>query len=132
MRRYIAIALLFVCGLALAAEARKAIPKEFLGYWGNNSMSCQDLRVDLRAIRIEPQRINRFVNSSEDEISGKVLAVATSGKLELAVILEFRGGGETWIEARQFLLSADMNTMTDITGRQDGMVFKRCNKTSQK
>jgi hypothetical protein len=126
MIRYIPVLMLLACSVASAAETRATIPKQFVGFWGSNLKSCQDADGEGRAIHIEPQRI-RFYEST-----GKVLAVATKGELELALILELRGEGGTWIESLQYRLSADKSKMTDVTGRQNRMVLVRCDKLNQK
>jgi hypothetical protein len=60
------------------------------------------------------------------ESHGPILSVASDGMLELALILELSGEGETWLETRQFRLSEDRQTLTDVTGRRQLMTRVRC------
>jgi hypothetical protein len=131
MKCYVAGVLALASGLVLAADTQKAIPKQFLGEWGASKTSClkhntDDVDTDDLEMRIEPSRISFY------ESSGKVLAVATSGELELALILELSGEGETWLGTKEFRLSADMNTITDVKDHQNSPVRVRCLGTARK
>jgi hypothetical protein len=50
------------------------------------------------------------------ESRGRVLAIATEGQTELAVLVEASGEGQTWLSALQFKLSEDRQTHTAIAG----------------
>lgn len=60
------------------------------------------------------------------ESRGRVLAIATHGGTELALLIEASGEGQTRLEAEQFRLSEDRQTLTDVTGRRQGLVRYRC------
>lgn len=123
--KYILAVVALTSGLALGADARKVIPDQFLGEWGASKASCLEHHTDSPntddlEMHIEPSRISFY------ERSGKVLAVATSGKRHLALILEITSQGDTWLSTQEFELSADMNTITDVTGHQQSPVRTRC------
>jgi hypothetical protein len=120
MKSHIAMGALLCSGALLAAEAHISIPRQFLGNWASSTAKCSSQDADDLRMHIAPNRM------SFCESSGRVLAVATDGELELAVILELSGEGETWLEALQFRLSADRQTLTNVTGRQTIAVRVRC------
>ena len=107
--------------LTLAAETPKAIPKQFLGTWSSSITSCRDRDHDHSFMTIEGLRLSFY------ESSGRVLAVATSGKRELALLVELKGEDNALLDALKFRLSEDNNTLTTVNGFQSGMTRVRCN-----
>lgn len=127
MNYYMASALTFAYGLALASQTPNTIPKQFLGEWGGSKAFClthnsNSVDTDDLILLIEPSRISFY------ESAGKVLAVATKGDRELALIVEMNSEGNTWLDTLQFRLSTDKNSITSIIGGQDKTVRVRCQK----
>src|SRR4029078_2015909 len=60
------------------------------------------------------------------ESRGRVLAIATRGNTELALLSEASGDGQSWLDARHFKLSGDHRTLTDVTGGRKQAVRVRC------
>jgi hypothetical protein len=126
MRSIATLALILACNVCLSAEVHKAIPDQFLGRWGGSAKSCADPSSDDLTLVVEPGRMLFW------ESSGKVLAVATDGPLKLALLFEFSGEGEKWLEAVEFQLSPDRNTLTTVTARQQLASRVRCPSVARK
>lgn len=105
---------------ATAAERQEAVPARFVGEWSANLKHCGTGRDDSR-LRLDVDRI-RF-----HESEGPIRAVVTQGELELALIVEMSGEGETWLACNRFRLSADHGQLIDATGDSE-FVRYRCPK----
>lgn len=123
--RCVAVMLAAVSGGELsAAEAHDAVPNQFQGTWAASLTQCS-ARSTTSKLVISEKRIAFY------ESHGPILAIASDGEFDLALILELSGEGETWLETRQFKLSEDRQTLTDVTGRRQLMTRVRCNEASQ-
>lgn len=109
---------------AAAAERQGTIPARFQGEWNIKLEHCGTDQNDSR-LKISADRLQFH------ESGGSVRAVVTKGKLELAVIAELSGEGETWLFYRHFRLSPDHTSLTDITGNDSAVVRYRCPKRSK-
>lgn len=110
-----------LCSLpAVPAQLQPEVPSRFLGHWGGSPAGCADPGADDLVLRISAKQFQFW------ESDGRVLAVATDGELELAVLLEFSSESETWLEAKQFRLSNDRQSLTDVTGRKKVSARIRC------
>jgi hypothetical protein len=124
MIRPFALVLILVAVSATAAEQQRAIPARFQGEWNTKLEHCGTDRNDSR-LRISADHIQFH------ESGGPVRAIVTQGELDLAVIAEMSGEGETWLFFRNFRLSADHAYMTDVTDKDFGIVCYRCPKGSK-
>ncbi len=107
-----------------AAEMHDVVPDQFLGTWAANAAQCASTSTESKLV-ISERRIAFY------ESHGPILSVATAGALELALILELSGEGQTWVETKQFRLSEDRRTLTDVTGRRQTMTRIRCEPAGQ-
>ena len=124
--RHVAIMFAFLsAGGSSAAEARDTVPSQFQGTWAASAAQCSAPFTESKLV-ISEKRIAFY------ESHGPVLAAASDGELELAVILELSGEGQTWLETKQFRLSEDRQTLTDVTGRRQLMIRVRCNEAGQR
>ncbi len=114
----------FGAGAAMAAERRETVPARFAGEWVADLKQCGADRGDSRP-RLDAYRI-RF-----HESGGPIKAVVTRGELELALIAELSGEGETWLACHRFRLSADHKQLTDATGEAE-LVRHRCPTSSKR
>lgn len=112
------IAALLLGGVVEAAERQDTIPEQFRGIWASRATHC--------AARGESVLTFRETAIDFYESRGRVLAIAAHGETELALLIEASGEGQTWLETRQFRLSEDRQTLTDVTGRRQGAVRYRC------
>jgi hypothetical protein len=110
--------------VATGAERRETVPARFLGEWNSKLQQCGTDRNDSR-LRLDADRI-RF-----HESGGPIRAVVTQGELELALIVELSGEGETWLACNHFRLSADHEQLIDMTGDAE-FVRYRCPKSSKR
>lgn len=101
-----------------AAERHASIPARFQGEWNMRADHCGTSLNDSR-LRISAREIRHF------ESRGKVLAVVTRGRNELAVITESSGEGETWLATQQYRLSANQRELID-TRSEPALVRHRC------
>ena len=108
---------------ATGAERWETVPARFLGEWNSSLKQCGTDRNDSR-LRLDADRI-RF-----HESGGPIRAVVTQGELELALIVELSGEGETWLACNRFRLSADHEQLIDVTGDAE-FVRYRCPKGSK-
>jgi hypothetical protein len=113
-------AIVLASGFVLAADVHTSIPDQFIGRWGGSLQSCADPGADDLRLDVEPGRM-RFWEST-----GRVLAVATDGPLKLALLMEFSGEGETWLEALEFQLSQDRGKLSTVTSRRNVASRVRC------
>jgi hypothetical protein len=109
---------------AAAAERLSSVPASFQGEWVADPKGCTSKPDDSR-LTIGTDRI-RF-----HESSGAIKAVVMQGELDLALIAEMSGEGETWLDYRHFRLSADRASLTDVT-QEPGFVRHRCAKVRGK
>lgn len=119
-------AIALASGFVLAAEVHTSIPNQFLGRWGGSIQSCADPGADDLTLVVDPGRM-RFWESS-----GRVLAAATDGPLKLALLMEFSGEGETWLEALEFQLSPDRSRLNAVAGRRNVASRVRCPQAAAK
>lgn len=114
----IAFALLLI-GVAEAAETHNTIPVRFRGTWASSAAHCVAPGAESR-LTIRESTIDFY------ESRGRVLAIATDGDAHLALLVESSGEGMTWLGAREFELSGNHQTLTDVTGRRRGLARHRC------
>ncbi len=91
-----------------AAEMHDVVPDQFLGTWAANAAHCATKSTESKLV-ISDKQIAFY------ESHGPILSVVSDGALELALILELSGEGQTWVETKQFRLSEDRRTLTDVT-----------------
>ena len=103
-----------------AAEIHDAVPRQFQGLWAASAAQCSAPSTESKLV-ISEKRIEFY------ESHGPILTVVSDGEFELALTLELSGEGQTWPETRQFRLSEDRQTLTDVTGRRQLMTRVRCN-----
>ena len=113
-----------LCAGAASAERRETVPARFVGEWVADLKRCGADRDDSR-LRLDADRI-RF-----HESGGPIRAVVTRGELELALIAERSGEGETWLACHRFRLSADRERLIDATGEAEFARY-RCPKSSKR
>jgi hypothetical protein len=115
--------LALLCSLVLvidanAAEALRTIPNAFQGVWATSERHCS------------PGGESRLVISETGidfyESRGRILGIAAAEETQLALIYEASGEGQVWLEARQFEISENGQTLTEVTGRRRGLVRHRC------
>ena len=110
---------LLIAGTAHSAEVNETVPDQFQGTWAGSVAECSARAAESRFVLSE-KRIAFW------ESQGPVLAVASDRELELALIVELSAEGQTWLETRQFRLSVDRNTLSDVTGHQLPVTRVRC------
>jgi len=94
------------CPLAFAqSKVATKIPEAFVGRWAINLKECKKPPEETY-FEIKPKEIYGY------ESTGLVKAVVTRGALEMAVITETSGEGETWLDAETYKLSADKQRLT--------------------
>ncbi len=102
-----------------AAEIHDVVPDQFLGTWAASAAQCASTLTESKLV-ISGKRIAFYASE------GPILSVVSDGALELALILELSGEGQTWVETKQFRLSEDRRTLTDVTGRSQTATRIRC------
>ena len=117
MYHWLITSLLFA-GVA-GTESQATIPKPFRGAWAASAADCA-------AARAESKLTLRETAVDFYESRGRVLAIATRGNTELALLSEASGDGQSWLDARHFKLSGDHRTLTDVTGGRKQAVRVRC------
>ncbi len=123
MIRSLALFMLFCACAATAAERQDVVPSPFQGEWNANLEHCgTDLNDS--PLKLSVDRI-RFYESG-----GPIRAVVTQGELEVALIAELSGEGETWLSYWHFRLSADHTDLTDVTDDSE-FVRYRCPRSSK-
>ena len=108
MNLKIALAVTFSLLVPMRGWAAPPIPRAFVGEWSKDPAKCGESG-DESYLRIEAHRFQFW------ESSGPVRAAVTRGR-ELAVILELSGEGETWLDARNFVVSAHGSRLVSTTG----------------
>ncbi|MCP9819676.1 hypothetical protein KBZ18_09240 [Synechococcus sp. Cruz-9H2] len=108
-----------------AAELQRVIPERFRGEWQDSRHPCGS------PINMETRLLLQAGTVTFYESGGPAVAVVTSGTSELALITALAGEGQTWLDLRRFLLSADQSTLTDVThaggpDQDKPFVRKRC------
>jgi hypothetical protein len=121
MIRSLALVLTLMAASATAAEQQRVIPARFQGEWNTNLENCGTDLNDSR-LRISADHLQFH------ESGGTVRAVVTQGELDLALIAEMSGEGETWLFYRHFRLSPDETYMTDVTDKDLALMRYRCPK----
>jgi len=116
--------ILLLAGAATAAETRDAIPEQFHGVWAGSESDCV-LGFPDSILTIGARQMDFYASRS------RVLSIAVDGEMELAVLLEASGEGESWLATRQFRLSPDGKELTDMTGGRIGMKRILCSRTSE-
>jgi hypothetical protein len=114
--------LISVFATASAAEVYSEIPDQFQGDWAADETQCARGALSESRLRIEGAQITFY------ESRGQILGAAVHDD-NLAVIFEATGEGYEWLEARQFELSSDGTTLTEVTGRRRGTVRIRCGRS---
>ena len=123
MKSAITLSLLLLSAPLAAAQVVKAVPAEFLGYWGSSPKCGAD--ADDLALRIERRKISYY------ESSGPLKAIVVHKPREIALIAELSGEGQTWLATAQFTLSPRGDKLIDDTtvpGRKT--VRYRCHPSS--
>ena len=120
MFQWLITASLLFAGVVAAAETHATIPKQFRGSWAGSTAHCAAASAESK-LTIRETALDFY------ESRGRVLAVATQGETELALLIEASGEGQSWLDARQFRLSEDGQTLTDVTGGRKQAVRVRCN-----
>ncbi len=105
MKSAIFICLLLLSSSALGAEG-KSIPSRYLGHWSGNADSCSSETDDLK-LEIDNEKVTYW------ESQGTVKAAVVGRRGELAVILEMKGEGETWLSTAILEISSDGKRLTD-------------------
>jgi hypothetical protein len=117
------LSLAFGVGVVAAAERQETVPARFLGEWNADLKQCGTDRHDSR-LKLEADQIHFH------ESGGPLRAVVTQGELELALIIEMSGEGETWLACKRFRLSADHARLIDVTDDSE-FVRYRCPRGSK-
>ena len=99
--------------VAAPAEASE-IPQPFRGLWAADAEACEGADESRLVLTADAVRFH--------ESAGPVRAVVAGGPPELSVAVELTGEGETRTRTYDFRLSADGDTLTDVT---DGRSFVR-------
>jgi hypothetical protein len=118
MRFAVAFFLILPASLA-AADLVPAVPSQFIGEWNGVISDCGTDNNDSR-LRIRKDHIVFH------ESSGPIKAVVTSGRYEIALIVELSDEGETWISINHFKLSSDGKKLTSVDLPGDGFPRYRC------
>jgi hypothetical protein len=108
--RFLIASLLLIGGAAAAAELRDSIPESFRGTWAGSWMHCTFGGES--SLTIGEHTVDFY------ESRGRVLAIATEGDTELALLVEAMDGGQTWLSALQFKMSDDRQTLAITIGGQ--------------
>jgi hypothetical protein len=114
---------LLLVGAASAAETRGTIPEQFHGVWAGSESDCA-LGFPESILTIGAKQVDFYASRS------RVLSIAVDGEMELAVLLEASGEGESWLATWQFRLSPDGKELTDMTGGRIGMKRILCSRAN--
>jgi len=118
------VCLLLFCSALDAAELQSTVPEHFRGTWAASVADCS-------ATSAESKLTIRETGIDFYESRGRILAIATEGTNELALLIEVTGEGQRWLDATQFTLSRDGQKLTDVTGRRRTTVRIRCESPSK-
>ena len=108
-----------LASLANAAETHSTVPVEFRGDWADSGAECRRGALSESRLTISENEITFYASR------GQIVAIATHDH-SLALIYEAAGEGYTWMDVRQFELSTDQRTLTEVTGGRRGTVRIRC------
>ncbi|WMJ70629.1 hypothetical protein [Stenotrophomonas sp. 24(2023)] len=115
----IALLLALISVGANAAERHDSVPTKFLGEWSADLGAC-GTDTDDSVLVIRPHHIT-FWGSN-----GPIKAVVTRGALEIMLIVESTGEGETWLDAQHFRLSADGTRLATLHDGTESFMRYRC------
>ena len=124
MKTVFAVVLIFFSANSAAIEFLKAIPVDFQGNWSYRIDECglhpltKDIYPSLTTITEHGLRYY--------ESSGKVATIVRRNKNEIAMILEFSGGGDFWLAYKHFILSDDKKTISDESNPRKIKTIHRC------
>ena len=107
MRHVISVGFLFLVAALVIAQEQARVPDRFHGKWAGSESRCA--RPSESTLYISENQLDFW------ESRGRVLSVKSGGKLEIELELELTGEGSVWRETRQFRLSEDGHTLTDVT-----------------
>ena len=122
MKRLLQLFTLLICVAPLsayAAEQKTAIPVQFQGRWVASVKDCTAPWSE-SSLKIGSDKIRFF------ESGGPARAIVTQGDLELALIVELFGEGDSWLAYHHFRLSDDRNTLTSLVDEQPRFIRYRC------
>ena len=100
-----------------SAQADTTVPAQFRGAWAGRQAECG--RPSESSLQITADSVN-FYGSR-----GRVLAVDVMKQRVIEVLIEARGEGRVWRQNRQFQLSEDSASLTDLT-TEGHVVRVRC------
>ena len=112
----LALAFASGAGTATAAERQATVPIRFQGEWVSDLKYCGGRGFDDSRLTIGAERIQYY------ESGGPIKAVVTQGELELALISEQSGEGETSLTCSHFRLADDDRSLidaADVTGERN-------------
>ena len=105
-------------------ETLKSIPSDFQGQWAPRLEECglHPLTKDvyLSLMTITEQGISYY------ESGGSAVSIVRRNKYEIAMIMEFSGGGDFWLAYKHFILSEDKKTLSDESNRRKKYIIYRC------
>lgn len=113
-KRVFKVVALMLCSAPVLAEVKYSIPEQYVGRWGRTLQSCADPGNDPLALRVESLRLTFPGNVA------RVQAVFTDTVLKISVLLDSSAlealprPGEIWVEALEFELSSDHDTLTTV------------------
>lgn len=119
-----AILLISISTHSAAIDLLKSIPAEFQGKWSHRIEECS----------LHPLTKDTFpslMTITEHGISyyesiGKAATIVRRNKQEIAMILEFSGGGDFWLAYKHYVMSADRKTISDESNPQRKKTIYRC------
>ncbi|WP_150132038.1 hypothetical protein [Dokdonella koreensis] len=124
MKTSLFIATLLLPLSPLAGSGIATVPDRFIGQWAGSPDSCGSNADDM-ILRIAPGHIAYW------ESEGPIKAVVIHGEIEIALIAELSGEGETWLSTANFTLSQDGRQLIDNTsvpGKE--LVRYKCSRTA--
>jgi hypothetical protein len=124
MCRVSIVCLLVFCSSLGAAEVQSTVTKQFRGTWAARIADCRSGGAESK-LAIQETRIDFY------ESRGRILAIATEGSNELALLMELTDAGKTWLKTIQFTLSKDGQKLTDVTAGLHTAVRIRCESASK-
>ena len=103
--------------IASNLEIRDSIPKAFWGKWASKEENCNKSHV--QNLQIGPTLLEFEKNS------GIPVSIVLRNQKELALIVDFTGGGMEWIGFVHFEISDDGKLLADIKNYYAGNGFAR-------
>ena len=110
-------AMVFVAASEDTPEPDSAVPAQFRGEWAGRPTQCG--RSSESSLTITADSVNFYASR------GRVLAVDVMKERVIEVMLESAGEGRVWRQNRQFQLSEDSASLTDLT-TEGHVVRVRC------